>query len=114
VQRRFGNGGGTGIGLANGYIYVDAAPAILRYPLPAGQLEPSGPPDTVVTGLPTGGHGARTFVIDGSALLVDVGSRTNACQEAYRWTQAKLVETGPSFMGKQRRNRSSKWSVVGS
>ena len=104
VQRRFGNGGGTGIGLANGYIYVDAAPAILRYPLPAGQLEPSGPPDTVVTGLPTGGHGARTFVIDGSALLVDVGSRTNSCQEADRQAESPGIADCP-----ERETRAGIW-----
>ena len=97
VQRRFGTGGGTGIALANGYLYLDAAPAIVRYPLPAGQLEPSGPPDTLVTELPTGGHGSRTFVIDGSALLVDVGSRTNACQLADRQKESPGVTNCPEL-----------------
>jgi glucose/arabinose dehydrogenase len=97
VQRRFGNGGNTGIALANGYLYLDVAPAIVRYPLGAGQLEPSGPPDTLVTGLPTGGHGSRTFVIDGSSLLVVVGSRTNSCQAADRQLESPGVPDCPEL-----------------
>jgi len=97
VRRRWGTGGQTGIALANGYLYLDAAPAILRYPLAVGQLEPSGPPDTVVTGLPTGGHGSRSFVIDGNALLVNVGSRTNACQIADRQLESPGVPNCPEL-----------------
>ena len=97
VRRRFGNGANTGIALANGYLYLDAAPAIVRYPLAAGQLEPSGPPDTLVMSLPTGGHGSRTFVIDGNALLVSVGSRTNACQVADRQLESPGVPNCPEL-----------------
>ena len=104
VRRRFGDGGNTGIALANGYLYVDAAPAIVRYPLAAGQLEPSGPPDTLVTGLPTGGHGARVFAIDGGALFVVVGSRTNACQVADRQLESPGVPDCP-----ERETRAGFW-----
>lgn len=104
VQRRFGNGGNTGIALANGYLYLDAAPAILRYPLAADQLEPSGPPDTLVTGLPTGGHGSRTFVIDGTSLLVVVGSRTNSCQAADRTLESPGIPDCP-----ERETRAGIW-----
>ena len=52
VIERFGDGGNTGIALFNGYLYADVGTSIVRYPLPSGQLRPSGPPDTVVTGLP--------------------------------------------------------------
>ena len=97
VRRRFGDGGNTGIALANGYLYLDAAPAIVRYPLAAGQLEPSGPPDTLVTGLPTGGHGSRVFAIDGSSLFVVVGSRTNACQTADRQLESPGIADCPEL-----------------
>jgi len=97
VRRRFGDGGNTGIALANGYLYHDAAPAIVRYPLAAGQLEPSGPPDTLVTGLPTGGHGARVFAIDGNSLFVVVGSRTNACQTADRQLESPGIPDCPEL-----------------
>ena len=97
VRRRFGDGGNPGIALANGYLYLDAAPAIVRYPLAAGQLEPSGPPDTLVTGLPTGGHGSRVFAIDGSSLFVVVGSRTNACQTADRQLESPGIADCPEL-----------------
>jgi glucose/arabinose dehydrogenase len=85
VREYFGDLGGTGIALAGGYLYADAKTAIVRYRIPAGQLRPSGPPDTIVAGLPTTGHGAHPFVLDGrGALFVNVGSATNACQQKDR------------------------------
>jgi glucose/arabinose dehydrogenase len=86
------------VALFDGYLYTEALPArapgatvapgtpsyiaIVRYPLKAGELTPSGPADTIVSGLPGApGHSTRNFAIgrDG-ALYVNVGSRTNACQ----------------------------------
>ena len=80
ARELFGDLGGTGIGLSAGYLYADAKTAIVRYPLPAGSLRPSGSPDTIVAGMPTGGHDARNFAIDGGSLYVNFGSRTNSCQ----------------------------------
>lgn len=79
---RFGAGGGTGIALYRGYLYQDVGTAIVRHPLPAGELAPSGPPDTVVASLPGGpGHRSRNFAIDPEGdLYVNMGSATNACQ----------------------------------
>ena len=87
--------------LFDGYLYAEAQPpapqrgannappagavpttAILRYPLKAGELMPSGAPDTIVQGIPAfPGHNTRNFVItrDG-ALYVNIGSATNSCQ----------------------------------
>jgi glucose/arabinose dehydrogenase len=82
VVERFGTGGNTGIALYNGFIYADVGTAIVRYPLPAGQLRPSGNADTIVSGMPgQPGHVARNFVItrDGT-LFVNFGSPSNACQ----------------------------------
>jgi glucose/arabinose dehydrogenase len=77
----FGTRGGTGIGLAAGWVYVDEGARITRYPVPAGQLAPNGEPQVVVSGLPTGGHPARNFVLDGrGSLYVNVGSESNSCQ----------------------------------
>ena len=88
---RFGEGGGTGIALHDGFLYADAGARILRYPLAAGQLKPGGPPQVVVSGLPTGGHDARNFAIgrDG-ALYVNIGSLGNVCLE-----EAKAGRQGP-------------------
>ncbi|MGI8498042.1 MAG: PQQ-dependent sugar dehydrogenase [Gemmatimonadaceae bacterium] len=83
---RFGDIGGTGIALHGGWLYADDKSRIVRYPLPSGSLTPSGSAETVVSGLPTGGHSSRDIAIDssGSALYVNVGSRTNSCQQKDR------------------------------
>lgn len=82
VRVRFGDVGGTGIALRGGYLYFAPNWGVLRYPLPSGQLRPSGPPDTIVSGLPdTGNHTAKSLAFgpDG-ALYVNHGSASNACQ----------------------------------
>jgi glucose/arabinose dehydrogenase/mono/diheme cytochrome c family protein len=88
VVERFGPGvsqgsaGGTGIAYYKGAIYAEMNDRILRYPLPAGAIVPSAPPQVVVSGLPLGGdHPMHPFVIgaDGS-LFIDLGSATNSCQ----------------------------------
>lgn len=79
---RVGERGNTGIAIRNGYLYVDQGEKITRYAMKPGQLVPSTPPETVVTGFPMNpGHRSRNFIItsDGS-LLVNVGSPSNACQ----------------------------------
>lgn len=82
VIERSGIAGGTGIALHNGYVYVEQSGQIVRHPIAAGALRPSGPSQSVVSGLPTGGHGARNFVINAQGeLFVNVGSATNACQQ---------------------------------
>ncbi|GAC1480006.1 MAG: sorbosone dehydrogenase family protein [Gemmatimonadaceae bacterium] len=93
-RESFGTAGGTGILYRDGYLYLDAKSAIVRYRLPAGRLQPVGIADTLVTGLPTGGHGAHNFAIgrDG-ALYVNVGSQTNACQPKDRTPE--LAGTDP-------------------
>jgi glucose/arabinose dehydrogenase len=87
------------VALFDGYLYTEAFPrvpgapgggrggalttvSILRYPLKTGALVPSGPPDTIVSGLPgMPNHFTRNFAIarDG-AMYVNVGSGTNSCQ----------------------------------
>jgi glucose/arabinose dehydrogenase len=89
----FGERGGTGVAVAPGWLYVDQGPELVRYPLPAGSLRPNGAPQTVVTGLPMGGHSAHNFVLDGrGGLFVNVGSRTNSCQQNDRGTGSPGVD----------------------
>ena len=93
VRTSFGPVGGTGIGVDGEHLYVDATGSILRYQLPAGAMTPSGAPDTIVSGLPTGGHQAHSFVLDGKGnLLVNIGSRTNSCQQDDRENGSKGVD----------------------
>ena len=99
VREQFASGAASSsLVLFDGYLYTEAQPprpqrgqqqsgppataSIVRYPLKAGELKPSGPADTIVQGLPfTPGHYTRNFVIgrDG-ALYVNIGSATNNCQ----------------------------------
>lgn len=82
VIQYFGDRGNTGVGLYGGYVYWDAGSTILRAPLAAGTLKPSGATDTVVMDIPaTGDHKARNFLIDSSGTLyLNIGSPSNTCQ----------------------------------
>ncbi|HEU4747718.1 MAG TPA: hypothetical protein VFS56_04395 [Gemmatimonadaceae bacterium] len=90
--RRFGAGGGTGIALHQNFLYATAGGSIVRYRLPSGALTPTGGPDTIVTDLPTSGHRANNFVIVGPTIYVNIGSRTNACQQRDRQRQSRGVD----------------------
>jgi glucose/arabinose dehydrogenase len=69
------------VAVRDGYLYSDATTAILRFPIKSGSLTASGPADTLIGGLPPGGHSAKTFVIgDDGTLYLNIGSRTNSCQ----------------------------------
>ena len=92
VRELFGQLGGTGVGLHGGYVYADAKTAIVRYPLPAGALRPSGGPDTIVRNMPTGGHAARNFAIHEGALYVNFGSQTNSCQRQDRKLESPGID----------------------
>jgi glucose/arabinose dehydrogenase len=61
--------------------------------LAPGSLTATGDAEEVVTGLPKGGHGAKTFTIarDGS-LYVNVGSQTNSCQSSDRKLEVPGVD----------------------
>src|SRR5438105_4636574 len=79
-------GGGTGIAVHEGALYVEVDNKIVKYPLGAaggpGSLVPKSEPEVIVTGLPQGGdHPMHSFAIasDGS-LYVDSGSPSNSCQ----------------------------------
>jgi len=85
VRATVGRAGGTGIAIRGNDLYADVQSAIVRYHLIAGQLQPSATPDTIVRGIPTGGHNARNIAIDSSGnLFVNVGSITNICEQGTR------------------------------
>ena len=77
-----GGKGGTGIGMYRGSIFAEINDRIVRYSLPPGAIVPSGPADTIVSGLPLGGdHPMHPFAINAEgAMYVDVASATNSCQ----------------------------------
>ena len=94
TERHFGANGGTGIALTGGYLYFAPNDAVLRWKLPAGKLEPSGAPDTIVEGLPaTGNHVSKTIVLDDHGnLFVDIGSADNSCQREDRMLESPGID----------------------
>lgn len=86
VQERWGENGGNEVLLAPGYVYFATDDAVLRYPRAEGAMVPSGPPDTLVRDLPaTQNHRAKSVALGpDNGLFVNIGSPSNACQEAPR------------------------------
>jgi glucose/arabinose dehydrogenase/cytochrome c553 len=88
VIERFGDGvpqgstGGTGVRIYDGGLYAEQNDKIIRYPLPASGIAPTGQPQIIVSGLPlTGDHPMHPFIIDAQGrMFVDLGSATNSCQ----------------------------------
>jgi glucose/arabinose dehydrogenase len=83
---QFGDNGGTGIALRNGYLYLATNTSVLRYRMTPGELRPSGGPEVVVEGLPERRqHAEKTIAFDGKGgLYVNVGAPSNACQQPDR------------------------------
>ena len=75
-----GTSTGTGIEYRDGWLYHSTNSAVLRYKMTPGELVPSGPPETVVTGLPDERqHNSKSFAFDDQGrIYVEVGSPSNA------------------------------------
>ena len=94
VIKRVGTVGNTGIGLFNGYLYVDEGKRIVRYARPDTQLAPTATAEVVIDDIPLQpGHVARNFAIgtDG-ALYLNVGSPSNSCQKEDRKNESPGVD----------------------
>lgn len=81
----FGSGVGTGIAIGPDAIYFAPNDRVIRFAWTPGSLTPSDQGTIVVSGLPTGGHTAKTLALakDGW-IFVDHGSGSNSCQQADR------------------------------
>ncbi len=80
--QRWGEVAGSGIALGDGVLYLATDNGVLRYTLPTGSLTPSGPPETIVEGLPSDrNHATKSIALspDGG-IFVGIGSPSNACQ----------------------------------
>jgi glucose/arabinose dehydrogenase len=81
-RSQFGGGVGDDVEFRNGFLYYSTHGAVMRYRWQPGAVEPEGPADTIVSGLPaTRSHQAKSiaFGADG-ALYVNIGSPSNSCQ----------------------------------
>jgi glucose/arabinose dehydrogenase len=61
------------------YLYIGQTTQIVRYPYHPGDVRPSGPPETILSGITDGVHWTRDvlFSRDGKTLFVSIGSSTN-------------------------------------
>ena len=92
TTRRFGIGGGSEVRYHDGFLYFGTDSAIVRWKLAAGALEPTTPPDTVVSGLLSerGHHAAKTFAIGADGFLyVNIGAPSNACEPQRQGAEQK-------------------------
>lgn len=104
AEAYFGDFGGTGVEVRDGYLYASSTTAVYRWPLPeGGDLAPTGEPEVVVDGFPDHRqHAAKSLAFDDAGnLYVNVGAPSNACQEPSRTAGAAgqdpcplLEETG--------------------
>lgn len=105
VIRRFGatpargGHGGTGIALYNGYLYAELNDRIVRYRMSRASIVPTGPAQTVVSGLPlTGDHPMHPFAIDADGwLYVDSASPSNSCQRQNRMLESPGINPCPEL-----------------
>lgn len=100
VQARFGEvNGGTGLALVGDQLWFGYDDAIVRFTLPAGALEPSAGPDTIVRSLPADrSHAAKSIGVsrDGR-LFVNIGSPSNSCQETDRQDNSPGMDPCPEL-----------------
>jgi glucose/arabinose dehydrogenase len=73
-----------GVAINGGYLYASSTTTVYRWAYDGGRA-PLGSPQTVVTGLPSGGHNTRTLLFDGEGrLYVSVGSGSNVDSNSSR------------------------------
>jgi glucose/arabinose dehydrogenase len=61
------------------WVYVGNTASVVRFPYKNGDLKATGPAETIIPELPSGGHSTRDVVFskDGKSMLVAVGSGSN-------------------------------------
>ena len=87
VKSGFGDFGGTGISIKDGYLYASSNEEIFRYKLDDQyQVIDSEQPEKIVTGLISRGqHETKSLVLDNNGnLYVNIGAFSNSCQEKDR------------------------------
>src|ERR1043166_7650726 len=77
VVKSFGNYGGTGIAIKNGYLYASSNSEIFRYKLVNNEVADPDKPEKIITGLLNGGmHNSKSIVLDNNGnIYVNVGAQ---------------------------------------
>jgi glucose/arabinose dehydrogenase len=81
----FGNYGGTGIVIKNGYLYASSDEEVFRYQLnEKGDLINADDPEKIITGLysKNSHHSSKSLALDNDGnIYVNIGAPSNICQE---------------------------------
>lgn len=87
----FGDYGGTGIAIKNGYLYASSDQAVYRYKLnDKNEVVNPNAPEELVSGLKTGEHPMKSIALDNdNHLYVNMGAYSNSCQEQDRTKGSK-------------------------
>lgn len=99
VSEKFGEVGGTGLELRNGYLYYAAVTHIGRLKLTPGELKPAGPAEIIVDGFPVGGgHAEKDIAFDNDGnVYINIGLPSNACQIPDRRPGAPGIDPCPQL-----------------
>lgn len=98
AMNRFGTVGGNDVVLHGDYLYFAPNDGVVRWRFPDGAMEPSGPAEVLVSGLPdTRNHTAKSIAVDGDDLFVNIGSPSNACMEQSRTAGSPGMDPCPEL-----------------
>lgn len=98
VTSGFGNYGGTGIAIKNGYLYASSNTSVFRYKLNEDQsVANPGQPEVIVKGLvDKGQHNSKSIALDNAGnLYVNIGAYSNSCQVLDRTTGSLGMDPCP-------------------
>lgn len=87
IVNSFGDFGGTGIAIKNGYVYASNNREVFRYRInDKGVVDPNQKPETIITGLiGKRQHEAKPITLDNEGnIYVTIGAPSNSCQEKDR------------------------------
>lgn len=86
VKFGFGNYGGTGIYLRDGYLYTSSNSEIFRYKVDANNIVDTNSVERIVTGLvDKGTHDTKSIMMDKEGnMYIPIGCPSNSCQEQDR------------------------------
>lgn len=98
VKTGFGDFGGTGIYVKDGYLYASSNTSIFRYKLNENnEVIDANAPETIVSGLVDHDqHNSKSIVLDNDGnIYVNIGAFSNACQEKDRTKGSKGMRPCP-------------------